>query len=142
MPHLPICVPGVVMETGKRWESVICLLIACPAPTVSGENQAGPGQGSPSSPILAQETDAAPEWPAVETADVPQPAQSSTGDLVASRPIEPAALGLVPERLYLSHLGLSNRVTDTLQNARAVITRSQYGYKWGVFQMWCLPSTP
>ncbi|MGH0145394.1 UNVERIFIED_CONTAM: hypothetical protein FKN15_004685 [Acipenser sinensis] len=84
--------------------------------------------------------------PAVETAQAPRPAQSGMGDLTASRPIKPAALGLAPERLHLSRLGLSNRVIDTLQNTRAVSTHSQYGYKWGVFQTWCLPrgfdSTP
>lgn len=61
------------------------------------------------------------------------------GRSVASRPIEPTALGLAPERLHLSRLGLSNRVIDTLQNVRAASTRSQYSYKWGVFQTWCLP---
>ncbi|MGH0157450.1 UNVERIFIED_CONTAM: hypothetical protein FKN15_033715 [Acipenser sinensis] len=60
-------------------------------------------------------------------------------DLMASRPIEPAAPGLVPELLHLSRLCLSNRVIDTLQNARAVSTCSQYRYKWGIFQTWCLP---
>ncbi|MGH0133431.1 UNVERIFIED_CONTAM: hypothetical protein FKN15_032321 [Acipenser sinensis] len=44
-----------------------------------------------------------------------------------SRPIEPAALGLAPERLHLSRLGPSNIVIDTLQNARAPSTHSLYG---------------
>ncbi|MGH0123869.1 UNVERIFIED_CONTAM: hypothetical protein FKN15_056072 [Acipenser sinensis] len=96
------------------------------------------------SPLLDQETlvfnpDAAHERPAMETAIAPQPAQSGTGDLMASRPIESAAQGAASERLHLSVLGFSNWVTDTLQNARALFTHSQYGYKWGVFQMWCLP---
>ncbi|MGH0147923.1 UNVERIFIED_CONTAM: hypothetical protein FKN15_038569 [Acipenser sinensis] len=98
--------------------TVKCLPSARPAPAVSGENQAGPGQGAPSSPLLAQDSDAAPERPAVETAETLQPAQSGTGDLMASRPIEPAALGLAPERLHLSRLGLY-RVIDTVQNANA-----------------------
>ncbi|MGH0174909.1 UNVERIFIED_CONTAM: hypothetical protein FKN15_069315 [Acipenser sinensis] len=60
-------------------------------------------------------------------------------DLTASQPIEPTALGLDPDQLQLSRLGLSNRIIDTMQNARAVSTHSQYEYKWGVFQTWCLP---
>ncbi|MGH0146898.1 UNVERIFIED_CONTAM: hypothetical protein FKN15_008669 [Acipenser sinensis] len=50
-----------------------------------------------------------------------------------------AALCLAPEWQHLSRLELSNRVIDTLQNARAASTRSQYGHKWDVFQTWCLP---
>ncbi|MGH0161512.1 UNVERIFIED_CONTAM: hypothetical protein FKN15_059586 [Acipenser sinensis] len=46
---------------------------------------------------------------------------------VASQPVEPAALGLALERQHLSHPGLSNRVIDTLQNARAASSRSRYG---------------
>ncbi|MGH0170500.1 UNVERIFIED_CONTAM: hypothetical protein FKN15_059216 [Acipenser sinensis] len=44
---------------------------------------------------------------------------------------DPSNLGLALEQLHLSHLGLSNRVIDTLQNVRAASTRSQQGYKWG-----------
>ncbi|MGH0141914.1 UNVERIFIED_CONTAM: hypothetical protein FKN15_075035 [Acipenser sinensis] len=56
--------------------------------------------------------DAVPERPAVETTQALRPAQSGAGDLMESRPIEPAALGLAPEWLHLSHLDLSNRISD------------------------------
>ncbi|MGH0118042.1 UNVERIFIED_CONTAM: hypothetical protein FKN15_052047 [Acipenser sinensis] len=62
--------------------------------------------------------DAVPKQPAVETAQA--------HNIMASRPIEPAALGLATEQLHLSCLGLSNRVIDTLQNARALSMCSQY----------------
>ncbi|XP_041102664.1 KAT8 regulatory NSL complex subunit 1-like [Polyodon spathula] len=62
------------------------------------------------------------------------------GDLIASRPIEPAALGLAPEQLHLSHLLLYNRVFDTLQNAKAASMCSQYRYKWSILQTWREPS--
>ncbi|MGH0123426.1 UNVERIFIED_CONTAM: hypothetical protein FKN15_016792 [Acipenser sinensis] len=64
----------------------------------------------------------------METAQAPRPAQSDTGNLLASRPIEIAALGLAPEQLRFSRLGFSNRVIDTLQNVRALFTRSQNRY--------------
>ncbi|MGH0120806.1 UNVERIFIED_CONTAM: hypothetical protein FKN15_065142 [Acipenser sinensis] len=58
-------------------------------------------------------------------------------DSVASRRNSFAALGLAPERKHLSHLGLSDQVIETLQNARAASTHSQYAYKWGVFLTCC-----
>ncbi|MGH0151620.1 UNVERIFIED_CONTAM: hypothetical protein FKN15_037060 [Acipenser sinensis] len=121
----------------------VCVSADSFATSVSGEDQTGQGHGPTSSTSLAQEslvclTDTAPVRTALAVAQSPRPAQPGTGCSVASRPIEPTALGLAPERLHLSRLGLSNRVIDTLQNARAASTRSQYGYKWGVFQTWCL----
>lgn len=83
-------------------------------------------------------TGAAIAPPALALAHAPQPALPGAGDIVAPKPIEPTVLGLAPERLLFSQLGLSERVVLTLQNVRATSMRSQYGYKWGVFQTWCL----
>ncbi|MGH0143639.1 UNVERIFIED_CONTAM: hypothetical protein FKN15_028851 [Acipenser sinensis] len=55
----------------------------------------------PSPPVIVNRerlelpvSNAAPDRPAVETAQVPRPVQSGTGDLMASQPVEPSALGL------------------------------------------------
>ena len=46
-------------------------------------------------------------------------------------------MGLAPEWLNLSAVGLSQRVISTIQSARASSTRSLYDCKWRVFEGWC-----
>ena len=57
---------------------------------------------------------------------------------MAPEPQAHAAMGLAPEQEHLSALGLSTAVISTIQSARAPSTRSQYTYKWQLFQDWCL----
>lgn len=64
-------------------------------------------------------TGAAIAPPALALAHAPQPALPGAGDIVAPKPIEPTVLGLAPERLLFSQLGLSERVVLTLQNVSA-----------------------
>ncbi|MGH0128004.1 UNVERIFIED_CONTAM: hypothetical protein FKN15_062411 [Acipenser sinensis] len=107
---------------------------------LSGGNQTGLGQGAICSSLLVQETlvfssDAAPERPAVEPARTSQPAQSGEADIVASRPIKSAALGLAPQRQHGAVSGFpTGLLTPCRRNDRAASTRSQYGYKWGFFR--------
>ncbi|XP_056093378.1 uncharacterized protein LOC130072339 [Rhinichthys klamathensis goyatoka] len=61
---------------------------------------------------------------------------SQRGDLPPP-PGQGGSLGLARERTNLNALGLSPRVVATIQNARAVSTRSLYGCKWHVFEGWC-----
>lgn len=61
---------------------------------------------------------------------------SQRGDLPPP-PGQGGSLGLARERTNLNALGLSPRVVTTIQNARAVSTRSLYGCKWQVFEGWC-----
>ena len=46
-------------------------------------------------------------------------------------------MGLAPEWLNLSAVGLSQRVISTIQSAQASSTRSLYDCKWRVFEGWC-----
>ncbi|XP_058879441.1 uncharacterized protein LOC131737040, partial [Acipenser ruthenus] len=62
----------------------------------------------------------------------------SSRTALASEPQTHAVVGLAPERERLSALGLSTAVISTIQSARAPSTRSQYAYKWQLFQSWCL----
>ncbi|CAM4492239.1 unnamed protein product [Leuciscus chuanchicus] len=61
---------------------------------------------------------------------------SQRGDLPPP-PGQGDSLGLACERTNLNALGLPPRVIATTQNARAVSTRSLYGWKWQVFEGWC-----
>ncbi|XP_056091163.1 uncharacterized protein LOC130070700 [Rhinichthys klamathensis goyatoka] len=61
---------------------------------------------------------------------------SQRGDLPPP-PGQGGSLGLARERTNMNALGLSPRVVATIQNARAVSTRSLYGCKWQVFEGWC-----
>ncbi|MGH0165844.1 UNVERIFIED_CONTAM: hypothetical protein FKN15_049885 [Acipenser sinensis] len=66
------------------------------------------------------------------------PSQSGSEPSVAPGPCVTSAVGLAPEQQRLSALRLSDSVIATLQNVGASSTRSQYSYKWRVFQEWCL----
>ena len=46
-------------------------------------------------------------------------------------------MGLAPEWLNLTAVGLSQSVISTIQSARASSTRSLYDCKWRVFEGWC-----
>ncbi|XP_048011810.1 uncharacterized protein LOC125245326 [Megalobrama amblycephala] len=61
---------------------------------------------------------------------------SERGDL-SPPPGQGGSLGLARERTNLNALGLPPSVVATIQNARAVSTRSLYGCKWQVFEGWC-----
>ncbi|XP_016369319.1 uncharacterized protein LOC107709377, partial [Sinocyclocheilus rhinocerous] len=61
---------------------------------------------------------------------------SERGDL-SPTPGQGGSLGLARERTNLNVLGLPPCVVATIQNARAVSTRSLYGCKWQVFEGWC-----
>ena len=65
------------------------------------------------------------------------PAVAGRGGGFPPAPRAPGSVGLAPEWLNLSAVGLSQRVFPTIQSARASSTRSLYECKWRVFEGWC-----
>lgn len=61
------------------------------------------------------------------------PLTSSRGDLSPS-PGQSVSLGLTHERLNASVTGLPSRMIDTIQNAKAASTHSEYDRKWNMFK--------
>ena len=59
------------------------------------------------------------------------------GDALPPAPRTHGAVGLAPEWLILSAVGLSQRVISTIQSALASSTRSLCDCKWRVFEGWC-----
>ncbi|KAK7905173.1 hypothetical protein WMY93_017780 [Mugilogobius chulae] len=104
----------------------------------SGEETLAP----PRSPSLAHH--------ALDGGDIPAFVQPTVGSAVAQRPGvtgrrgdlsrspgAPCFVGLAPERLNLSSMGLPDNVIDTIQSARAISTRNAYDGKWRAFEEWC-----
>lgn len=112
----------------------LCLIISTLA-------SAGPVSHSDSTQV-AQSTMAGGDNPSVIWRAVAPPpphgsiVPSERGDL-SPAPGQGGSLGLARERTNLSALGISPHVIATIQNVRAVSTRSLYGSKWQVFEGWC-----
>ncbi|KAK7896412.1 hypothetical protein WMY93_021737 [Mugilogobius chulae] len=102
-----------------------------------------------------EETLAPPRSPsmahhALDGGDIPAFVQPTVGSAVAQRPgvtgrrgdlsrsPGPCFVGLAPERLNLSSMGLPDNVIDTIQSARAISTRNAYDGKWRAFEEWCV----
>ncbi|XP_039529209.1 uncharacterized protein LOC120480253 [Pimephales promelas] len=120
----------------------VCLSSPVPDNSHIGQGErAGPVSHSDSTQ-MAQSTVAGGDNPSViRRAIVPSRSHGSIipsqrGDLPPP-PGQGGSLGLARERTNLNALGLSPRVVTTIQNARAVSTRSLYGCKWQVFEGWC-----
>ncbi|XP_026133283.1 uncharacterized protein LOC113112099 [Carassius auratus] len=123
--------------------AAVCLSSPVPDNSYTGQGErAGPVSHSDSTQV-AQSTMAGGDNASVicrAVAPPPPPhgsiVPSERGDL-SPAPGQGGSLGLARERTNLSALGLSPRVIATIQNARAVSTRSLYGSKWRVFEGWC-----
>ncbi len=131
--------------TGSRMaaRAPVCLSTDSDAPRLLGEGQ-GRASDSDSDRSSVASENMVPESGAI-VARSPEGAPSASGPVVpssrralASEPQTHAVMGLAPERERLSALGLSTAVISTIQSARAPSTRSQYAYKWQLFQSWCL----
>ncbi len=78
---------------------------------------------------------------AVRRAMVPAAVQRSSvtgrgGDFLSSSRT-PGTVGLASEWLNMNAADLPDCVLRTIQNSRALSTRSLYECKWGVFERWC-----
>ncbi|XP_073668878.1 uncharacterized protein [Paramisgurnus dabryanus] len=119
----------------------------CFPPSVPHNSHAGQSEGgelvSPSdsaqmaqSPVVGRNNSSA-ICPAVAPPPPHRPVVSSERGNLSPTPGQGGSLGLARERTNLNALGLHPRVIATIQNARAVSTRSLYGCKWQVFEGWC-----
>ncbi len=63
---------------------------------------------------------------------------SGTGDSISSpaRALEPSCLA--PEGDQLRDAGLPPDIVETILSARAPSTRRSYGFKWHIFENWCM----
>ncbi|XP_067302267.1 uncharacterized protein [Pseudorasbora parva] len=122
--------------------AAVCLSSPVPDNSHTGQGERGGVFSHPDSTQVAQSAVAGRDNPSVVCpAVVPPPPHrpivlSERGDL-SPTPGQGSSLGLARERTNLSALGLPPRVVATIQNARAVSTRSLYGCKWQVFDEWC-----
>ena len=101
----------------------------------STESESNPG-GAEMGP-LGLDYNAPPVRPAVG-----DPTSQGSANTGGRRDLSPSprafgSMGLAGERLMLQSQGLSSKVIDTMQGARAESTRSLYNCKWKVFVKWC-----
>ncbi len=79
---------------------------------------------------------------AVCRAMVPAAVQRSSvtgggGEIFYPHPEDTGTVGLASEWLNMNAADLPDSVLRTIQNSRALSTRSLYECKWGVFERWC-----
>src|SRR4029434_10951404 len=114
-----------------------------PAPPAGAVQGSGRGQGIDiDSPPLAQSAVGGRSIQyvsatALGAASTERPPNAGAQDSVAPPSGVVASQGLTPERCRLIAAGLSDAVVDTIQNARAVSTRTLYTLKWRSFEQWC-----
>ncbi|KAI7809562.1 hypothetical protein IRJ41_011558 [Triplophysa rosa] len=122
--------------------AAVCFSSSVPDNSHTGQSEReGPVSPSNSSQV-AQSTVAGRDNPSViRPAVAPPPPHrpivSGEWGNLSPTPGQGGSLGLAREKSNLNALGLHPRVVATIQNARAVSTRSLYGCKWQVFEEWC-----
>ena len=118
-----VCVPSVVSDHSHVREG---------EGSGVGADIGGPEVGS-----LGVRNNASSVRGPVATAAAQGPADAGEGGDISSSAGASRSLGLARQRLNLSTEGLSQRVIDTIQAARAQSTRDQYDRNWRVFEEWC-----
>ncbi|XP_026102951.1 uncharacterized protein LOC113074342 [Carassius auratus] len=114
-----------------------CVDISSPSQSEGGGAENDTGGSAVAGEILA----GGDHTYALRRAVVPATAQGSAvtggGGDISSSSRTPGTVGLASEWLNMNAAGLPDSVIRTIQNSRALSTRSLYECKWGVFERWC-----